>query len=269
MKLIDFGIAAPDARRGPRDPRPRRATWRRSSSTAASSDRRRTSSRWRSSPRRGTGRRRSAPDARGVRGGGAREAPTTERLRSASHPGRRAHRAPSARSGRTGNRASELRALASRVPAGRGHRGHRLPLGERVRALRENAHEAPPPSLRGADGPEDGGPDEHADVCRERVRASAGHGPPGAPSTRKIEVEDDAHASRAPSCLRARARARASTRSRRAPIATPINAITPAPPKRTGAVVAAVAVALLGGFAFYESPSRPGLHLCRRRARRP
>lgn len=130
-------------------------------------------------------------------------------------------------------------------------------LGERVRALRENAHSAPPPSLRGADGPKTVAP-TNTQTFAANESALRWSRPPGAPSTRKIEVEEDGPRTRAEPP--ASTRAGVDTIATR-PLATPINAITPAPPKRTGAVVAAVAVALLGGFAFYESRRAPAAPL--------
>lgn len=165
-------------------------------------------------------------------------------------------------------------------------------LGERVRERRENPDSMPPPSMRGDAGPKTATP-TNTQTFAANVDALRWSQPPGAPSTRKLEAaEDDAPVSnaqprtsgnaarpttRVPAdeaqglvgkdegpTTRATGDARPRTASRdklgvdtiaTRPLATPVNAITPAPPKRNGVIIAAVGVAVLAILAVYKSRS--------------
>jgi serine/threonine-protein kinase len=112
-------------------------------------------------------------------------------------------------------------------------------LGERVRKLRADPYEPPPPSMRGVEP-------KTAPSATTQTFAANADALRLPPSTRKLETEGP----------RTRPMVGGDTIATR-PLTTPVDAITPAPPKRNGPLVAVVAVAALAIFAFYKSRAAP------------
>lgn len=112
-------------------------------------------------------------------------------------------------------------------------------LGERVREIRNGTADASPPSIRDEDGPRTAGPGSTRTFATNAVALQWS---PPPPKTRK--VEDDAPSSSS--------RPSAETIATR-PLATPIDAITPAPRRRSGAAIAIVSAAALAALVFARS----------------
>jgi serine/threonine-protein kinase len=120
-------------------------------------------------------------------------------------------------------------------------------LGDRVRELRADPYEPPPPSMRG-DEP------KTAPSATTQTFAANADALRGAPSTRRLEAEEE-NADRG-EAAGPRTPPGGDTIATR-PLTTPVNAITPVPPKRNGALVAFVSIAALAIFAFYKSRAAP------------